>query len=295
MTLDQALELSTSTLVEFALIAATVGKEAKSLEQLVTFIVSAKARKLDLLSRQAYLLPFAGSDPVIHVGIDGARAIAAHTGQYAGSSDASHRGTLEITGNDGKKRSAPEKTLVTVWRMVDGRRCPFEATARWDEYYPGDGPRGKVWRDRPYGQLAKCAEMLALRKGFPSELGGIETSADDEPPLPTPRLTVAENARRYDKIFGGDDGGVVENGGHQVKVSTGEVVEKRRPRADILAEIRQVEAHARELGVKTTTRPMDTIGDEQLERYIDHLKAGIKAAEDEIFSQTDGAKQEGMI
>jgi hypothetical protein len=68
--------------------------------------------------------------------------------------------------------SHPTAASVTVWRLVQGTRCSFTATARWSEYYPGDAA-GTMWRKMPHTMLAKCAEALALRKGFPRQLAGL--------------------------------------------------------------------------------------------------------------------------
>jgi len=116
----------------------------------------------------------------IQTGIDGFRAIAESSGQYAGSDDAifdDKENELEIdvwengkkTGK--KKVSVPSKATVTVYKLMGANRYPFVATARWSEYYPGD-KQGYMWRKMPYGQLAKCAEALALRKAFPKLLSG---------------------------------------------------------------------------------------------------------------------------
>jgi phage recombination protein Bet len=108
--------------------------------------------------------------------IDLMRTRAADTGEYAGSDDAT------FTGGD----KAPSAATVTVWRLVQGQRCAFTATARWAEYYPGDGPAGSMWRKMPATMLAKCSEALALRKGFPRQLAGLYAreeldQADREP------------------------------------------------------------------------------------------------------------------
>jgi hypothetical protein len=49
---------------------------------------------------------------------------------------------------------------------------PFIGVARWTEYYPGE-KMGFIWDKMPHGQLAKCAEALALRKAFPKKLKGL--------------------------------------------------------------------------------------------------------------------------
>ncbi len=63
---------------------------------------------------------------------------------------------------------------VTVKKVVNGVVCTFTGTARWAEYYPGDGPEGGMWRKMKHNMLEKCAEALALRRAFPA-LNGLYT------------------------------------------------------------------------------------------------------------------------
>lgn len=124
----------------------------------------------------------------IQTGIDGFRAIAEETGQYAGSDDA-----IFVMDSDNK---LPLSATVTVYKMVSGERCPFSATARWSEYYPGDA-MGFMWRKMPFTMLAKCAEALALRKSFPARLSGLYTTeemqqADREQAKPAPDVQPVE-------------------------------------------------------------------------------------------------------
>ena len=107
----------------------------------------------------------------IQVGIDGFRAIAESGGQYAGSDDAVFRNDFDLA-NDKETIKVPGEATVTVWKLMEGNRYAFTATARWLEYYPGP-KQGYMWRKMPYGQLAKCAEALALRKAFPKLLSGL--------------------------------------------------------------------------------------------------------------------------
>jgi len=96
--------------------------------------------------------------------IDFMRTRAAETGEYAGSDDAVFRGAVAGT-------TYPEAATVTVWRLVQGQRCAFTATARWGEYKP-EG-YDLLWQKMPHTMLSKCAEALALRKGFPRQLAGL--------------------------------------------------------------------------------------------------------------------------
>lgn len=113
--------------------------------------------------------------------IDLMRIRAAETGDYAGSDDAMFHGD---------PMTSDFAATVTVWRLVQGTRCAFTATARWDEYYPGD-QSGMMWRKMPHTMLAKCAEALALRKGFPRQLAGLYATEElDQADTLTPRQIV---------------------------------------------------------------------------------------------------------
>ena len=94
--------------------------------------------------------------------IDFMRIRAAETGEYAGSDDA-------IFPEDGQ--AFPARATVTVWRITDGQRYAYTATARWSEYKPDQNDF--MWRKMPHTMLGKCAEALALRKGFPRQLAGL--------------------------------------------------------------------------------------------------------------------------
>jgi hypothetical protein len=63
---------------------------------------------------------------------------------------------------------------VIVKKVVNGSIATFTGTARWEEYYPGDGPEGGMWRKMKHNMLEKCAEALALRRAFPA-LNGLYT------------------------------------------------------------------------------------------------------------------------
>ncbi len=100
-------------------------------------------------------------------GIDGFRLTADRTKKYAGSDE-------PVFEYEGKH---PVKASVTVYKIVGGTRCAFTASARWDEYFPGD-KMGFMWKTKPHVMLGKCAEAQALRKAFPAELSSLY--ADEE-------------------------------------------------------------------------------------------------------------------
>lgn len=101
---------------------------------------------------------------VITTGIDGFRLTADRSRAYAGSDEA----TFDLN-----EKGLPIKGTMTVYKMVQGVRCAFTASARWDEFYPGDGPDGFMWRKMPFVMLGKCVEAQALRRAFPAELSNV--------------------------------------------------------------------------------------------------------------------------
>lgn len=142
--------------------------------EFMTFMSVAKRRGLDPLLNQIHAIKRNtknGGVVTLQVGVDGFRIIAARTDEYAGNDNPS------FSFSDNKRH--PDSATVTVYRLVKGEKYGFTATAYWDEYYPGDdNKQAFMWRKMPKGQLSKCAECLALRKGFPGDLAGLY--GDDE-------------------------------------------------------------------------------------------------------------------
>lgn len=161
------------------LIKRTYAKGASD-DELKLFITVCHGLQLSPFSKQVHLVPRwdskAGTNVMaIQVGIDGFRATAEKTGKYAGNDDPIFDGEKEIEiGERKQKITVPEKATVTVWKIVEGQRYGFTATARWSEYYPGP-KMGFQWHQKPFLMLGKCAESMALRKGFPTLLSGIYT------------------------------------------------------------------------------------------------------------------------
>ena len=147
------------------LIKSTIAKGATD-DELQLFLYQAQKTGLDPLARQIHFVKRAGQ-MTIQTAIDGFRAIAARTGQHAGTSD----GIFEVQ----KGIDRPSKATVVVKKIVQGIVSEFSATARWDEYYPGD-KQGFMWKKMPYTMLEKCAEAKALRKAVPEDLSGMYTN-----------------------------------------------------------------------------------------------------------------------
>ena len=92
----------------------------------------------------------------------------------------------------------PWAVKTTVYRKDFSQ--PVSSIARFDAYAAtyntNDGPKlNDMWARRGPEQLAKCSEMLSLRKAFPEELGGIYIAEElktehDEPTTPVTPASV---------------------------------------------------------------------------------------------------------
>lgn len=138
-------------------------------DELAMFLGVCERTGLDPFARQIYAIKRFDKDEgakrmVIQTGIDGYRLIADRTGRYAGSDEPvyaySEQGHLI-------------KATVTVYKLVNGLRCGFTASALMDEYKPIKP--GPLWNRMPHTMLSKSAEALALRKAFPADLSGLYT------------------------------------------------------------------------------------------------------------------------
>lgn len=118
---------------------------------------------------------------VVMPGIVDYRTDAARTGEHVGNDEA-------IFGPDATRKlggvdiTFPEWCEFTVYRLVAGEARKFSSgKVRWLESYAtvskdSDAPNA-MWRKRPYGQLEKCAEAMALRRAFPEV--GAQPTADE--------------------------------------------------------------------------------------------------------------------
>jgi len=156
----------TYTPEQLALIKRTVAVGATN-DELLMFLHVAKKSQLDPFLRQIHFVKRAGKG-TIQVGIDGYRAIADRTGQYAGNSEPAYE-------YDEYKNLL--KATVTVFRFVNGQKCEFTGSALWDEYKPNDG-QDFMWKKMPHVMLGKVAETIALRKAFPNDLAGLYTQEE---------------------------------------------------------------------------------------------------------------------
>ena len=89
------------------------------------------------------------------------------------------------------------------WKLVQGQRCPFGATAYVDDYTT----RKLLWASMPRVMVAKVAESAALRKAFPAQLAGVYEASEldqaDANPTPsrlTGSVTPLTAAERTDRV-----------------------------------------------------------------------------------------------
>ena len=173
---------------QIKLVIQTVAKGA-TFPELQMFLYIAKKTGLDPLAKQIHFTKFknktGGADITIITGIDGYRSIASKTGKHAGTDDAMF---------DSEDNAKPKKATVIVYRLVGGKKEPFTATARWDEYFPAVEKKQFMWKKMPYTMLGKCAEALALRKAFPNDLSDVfvEEEMDQAHVAPKPVENIAK-------------------------------------------------------------------------------------------------------
>jgi phage recombination protein Bet len=161
---------------------------AKTAEGILLAVRYCQARGLDVLKRPVHVVPMwskaLGREvETIWPGINEVQITAARTKEWAGLDPARFgpditrvfegRARTESGWQDMQvKVTFPEFAEVTVYRLVNGVRCPFSETVYWEEAYSrasgGDVPTA-MWIRRPRGQLLKCAKAASRRAAFPEE------------------------------------------------------------------------------------------------------------------------------
>lgn len=150
-------------------------------DELALFIGHCNRTGLDPFARQIYLVPrksqVNGQWVEVHqtmVSIDGARLIAQRDEKYRGQTP------TEWCADDGKwvdawlSNDPPVAARVAVIH-ADYPDRPVWGIARYGAYVQTrkDGSPNTFWARMPEVMLAKCAEMLAMRKAFQQDLSGL--------------------------------------------------------------------------------------------------------------------------
>lgn len=153
---------------------------------LAIFLTQSKRTGLDPFSRQIYMIGRKQktangyeTKQTIQVGIDGLRAIAHRVAQQChevfSMSDTLWADKTGTWHDVWLSAEPPAAAKVSVKRGSG----VFSAVAIFKEYAPVyNGKLSGMWATKPALMIAKCAEALALRKAFPSDMSGIYT--DDE-------------------------------------------------------------------------------------------------------------------
>ena len=150
------------------------------------------ARGLDIMLKPVHIVPMSIKDAetgryiwrdVVMPGIGLYRIQADRTGNYAGADAPEFGRDIELTFNSGAKLITPEWCKCTVHKLIGDRVVAYTAVEYWVENYATAGKDtdypNAMWKKRPRGQLAKCAEAQALRRAWP-EIGQQPTAEEME-------------------------------------------------------------------------------------------------------------------
>lgn len=177
-----ALQMDEGELIQVLQNSLYPGAALGSIKMVVSYC---KASALDPMQKPVHIVPMWDSKAkqmrdVIMPGIGLYRTQAARNG-CAGVTEPEFGPDLtEDIG--GVQITFPAWCKVSVKRVIStGQVVEFTAKEFWKENYATAGrdslAPNAMWKKRPYGQLAKCAEAQALRKAFP-EIGS-EPTADE--------------------------------------------------------------------------------------------------------------------
>lgn len=174
----------------WAVLTDSIFPSADTPEGIVLAVRYCQARGLDIMKRPVHVVPMWSSAlrryvETVWPGIAEVQITAARTGLWAGLDSPRFGPDQTKTFSGSVKRNEqwveaqatvtfPEWAEVTVYRLVNGVRCPFSELVFWEEAYARQGKSSipnEMWQKRPRGQLLKCAKAASLRAAFPEEAG----------------------------------------------------------------------------------------------------------------------------
>lgn len=176
------------------------------------FLAHCQRTGLDPIARQIYAICRKGRWG-IQVSIDGARLIAERSGKYAGQTPVEWTADGQTWSEVWLDKNAPAAARVGVHRS--DFKEPLYAVANFAAYNAG----GPMWQKMPALMIAKCAEMLALRKAFPQDLSGLYSTEEMDQagqPAAQPVETIRADAQNAQVSPGAqglpepDDDGVID-------------------------------------------------------------------------------------
>lgn len=155
------------------------------------FLSLVRRSGLDPLARQIYCIGRFSQGHIewsIQTGIDGFRLVAERSKKYDGQDGAewlTSKGEWVDAFVPSLHGEHPLAARVRVYRKDWPR--PSVGVAEWGSYVQTkkSGEVTAMWAKQGAGQLAKCAEALAIRKAFPQDLSGLYTADEiqDEAPV----------------------------------------------------------------------------------------------------------------
>lgn len=175
-------------------------------DEFAIFIHTAQRMQLDIFAKQIYAVMRMDrrvGKPVmsIQVSIDGFRATAARTGELDGQDGPYWCGPDGVWKDVWLSNDFPAAAKVVVYRKGSARG--FTGIATWASYVQMSGGHPvDMWDRFSDTMIAKCAEALALRKAFPSQLGGVYA--------PEEMMQASNDNRPADAIDAKDDAAEAE-------------------------------------------------------------------------------------
>ncbi|WP_201521694.1 phage recombination protein Bet [Gulosibacter hominis] len=169
-------DVSTWTPAEVAL-AESIGLRDAPRPTIEAFLVHCARTQLDPVARQIYAIQrWTKNGPKwgIQISIDGARLVAERSGEYRGQTAPQWTADGVTWVDVWLDPVPPAAARVGVYRQ--GFVEPMVAVATMAQYRSAG--KAPLWDKMPALMLAKCAEMLALRKAFPQDLSGLYTSEE---------------------------------------------------------------------------------------------------------------------